>query len=117
MDFPLKITDEALIKLIHAKETDEELTDNHFVRIACQGSNCAGVSLELYFDDEKDDTDWAQQFGIDTAAIEIVVDAMTQPYLENVSLTYESTDLLEGFRFVGVETSKKCCACGKNTCC
>jgi iron-sulfur cluster assembly accessory protein len=100
-----KLTDAAAAK---AKALlDQEGRDDLALRIAVQPGGCSGLRYQLFFDERSLDGDVVAGFD----GVEVVVDRMSAPYLENASIDFADTIEKQGFTIDNPNATGSC-ACG-----
>lgn len=113
-EFPLEVTDKAIRKAIDVRQSDSELGNNFNIRVSCKGGSCAGISFNIDFDDEIEDSDWVKEFSVEDETIKVLVDTFSAPYLEGVVVDFVKNGLSEGFTFTGGDHIKRRCGCGNS---
>ena len=95
----IELTDQAIIKLIERKVDS--------VRVGITGGGCAG--FEYIFDsvDAKDVNDIVVDFG----KLQFVIDKMSLPYINGMTLDYIKEGLNEVFKFINPKEQSSC-GCG-----
>ena len=103
MDNILEITDEAIVKLLVKKEKEHF----NYIRLGITGGGCAG--FEYIFDsvDAKDVNDIVIDFG----KLQFVIDKMSLPYINGMTLDYIKEGLNEVFKFINPKEQSSC-GCG-----
>ncbi len=103
MENILEITDEAILKLLEKKEKEQF----NYIRLGITGGGCAG--FEYIFDSvsDKDDNDIVIDFG----KLEFVVDKVSLPYINGMTLDYVKEGLNEVFKFINPKEQSSC-GCG-----
>ena len=103
MENILEITDEAILKLLEKKEKEHF----NYIRLGITGGGCAG--FEYIFDsvNDKDDNDIVVDFG----KLEFVVDKVSLPYINGMTLDYVKEGLNEVFKFINPKEQSSC-GCG-----
>ena len=103
MDNILEITDEAIVKLLEKKEKEHF----NYIRLGITGGGCAG--FEYIFDsvDTKDVNDIVIDFG----KLQFVIDKMSLPYINGMTLDYIKEGLNEVFKFINPKEQSSC-GCG-----
>jgi iron-sulfur cluster assembly accessory protein len=86
---------------------EQEGRDDLRLRVAVQPGGCSGLIYQLYFDERLLDGDSTRDFD----GVEVVVDAMSVPYLEGASIDFEDTIQKQGFTIDNPNASGSC-ACG-----
>ena len=103
----ITITENATIKLkdILAEENNPDLK----LRIFVQGGGCSGMSYGFTLDEMSNDDD----FTLDEAGVQILVDSMSMQYLTGASIDYK--DDLTGSNFViNNPNATTTCGCGSS---
>lgn len=105
MNFPLKVTDEAINKAYEllVREGREDL----FLRISVNAGGCSGLMTNISFTNLVSDNDLIEDFG----EIEVVVDPMSVPFLQGATVEYHDTLERSGFS-VNNPNAEGSCACG-----
>jgi iron-sulfur cluster assembly accessory protein len=103
MENILEITDEAILKLLEKKEKEQF----NYIRLGITGGGCAG--FEYIFDSvsDKDDNDIVVDFG----KLQFVVDRVSLPYINGMTLDYVKEGLNEIFKFKNPKEQSSC-GCG-----
>ena len=103
MENILEITDEAIVKLLEKKEKEHF----NYIRLGITGGGCAG--FEYIFDsvNDKDDNDIVVDFG----KLQFVVDRVSLPYINGMTLDYVKEGLNEIFKFKNPKEQSSC-GCG-----
>lgn len=113
--FPLTLTQLALETAWSARSGDPTLSERAFLRVAVKGGGCSGFFHELTFDDQFDgEDDIKKSFSVNDNTLVIVVDTFSAMYLKGVTIDYIKTDFTEGFKFIGGDSVKSTCGCGKS---
>jgi iron-sulfur cluster assembly accessory protein len=112
MNFPIKITELALQKMLAARKADLLLTEAHALRVSCKGGGCAGFQYSLDFEDTIDETDACHTFAVGEDNMIVVVDEISVIYLKDLEIDYVQGEYNEGFKFNGIV--KNTCGCGKS---
>jgi iron-sulfur cluster assembly protein len=79
------------------------------LRVAVVGGGCSGFSYHMAFENQENPTDNVYEFD----GIKILVDQMSDMYLENVSIDYVETLEGAGFKFNNPNV-KNTCGCGSS---
>lgn len=85
----------------------QEGRDDLRLRIAVQPGGCSGLIYQLYFDERELENDAVVSFD----GVEVVVDAMSVPYLDGASIDFEDTIQKQGFT-IDNPNAQGSCACG-----
>lgn len=103
MDNILEITDDAIVKLLEKKEKE----NFNYIRLGITGGGCAG--FEYIFDSvsNKDENDIVVDFG----KLQFVVDRVSLPYINGMTLDYVKEGLNEIFKFKNPKETSSC-GCG-----
>ena len=103
MDNILEITDDAIVKLLEKKQKE----NFNYIRLGITGGGCAG--FEYIFDSvsNKDDNDIVIDFG----KLQFVVDKISLPYINGMTLDYVKEGLNEIFKFINPKEQSSC-GCG-----
>ena len=103
MDNILEITDDAIVKLLEKKQKE----NFNYIRLGITGGGCAG--FEYIFDsvDTKDVNDIVIDFG----KLQFVIDKMSLPYINGMTLDYVKEGLNEIFKFINPKEQSSC-GCG-----
>lgn len=89
---------------------EQEGRDDLRLRIAVQPGGCSGLIYQLYFDERLLDGDAVEKFA---PGVEVVVDKMSNPYLEGASIDYADTIERQGFT-IDNPNAVGSCACGQS---
>jgi iron-sulfur cluster assembly accessory protein len=92
------------VKSLLVQEGREDLR----LRLAVQPGGCSGLIYQLYFDERMLDGDGVVEFG---DGVEVVVDKMSQPYLDGATIDFEDTIQKQGFT-IDNPNAQGSCACG-----
>ena len=95
----LEVTNTAIQKLLEKKV--------EYVRLGVTGGGCAG--FEYVFKDAIIPTD--DDLVIDYGKFQFVIDSLSQPYLDGMTLDYVEEGLNEYFKFINPK-EKSSCGCG-----
>lgn len=93
----------AKVKSLLAQEGRDDLR----LRVAVQPGGCSGLIYQLYFDERLLDGDATMDFD----GVEVVVDEMSQPYLEGSTVDFEDSISKQGFT-IDNPNAQGSCACG-----
>ena len=99
----IEITNEAIQKLLQKKEEERF----NYIRLGITGGGCAG--FEYIFDSAscKDDNDIEIDFG----EIKFIIDKLSVPYINGMTLDYQKEGLNEVFKFINPKEEASC-GCG-----
>lgn len=101
------LTDAAAAKVKSLLE--QEGRDDLRLRVAVQPGGCSGLIYQVYFDDRLLDGDALRDFG----GVEVVVDAMSVPYLAGSTIDFADSIERQGFT-IDNPNAKNTCACGES---
>lgn len=84
-------------------------SDNKYIRISVKGGGCAGLSyvLDVAECPEEDDFTW------ESGGVRFLLDELSRPYLEGMTIDYENGLQKSGFQFVN-DKVKRTCGCGSS---
>lgn len=85
----------------------QEGRDDLRLRIAVQPGGCSGLIYQLYFDERQLEQDAVMDFD----GVEVIVDAMSAPYLAGATIDFEDTIQKQGFS-IDNPSATGSCACG-----
>lgn len=80
------------------------------LRVKVVGGGCAGFSYDLFFDD-KEPSDTDETFNCE--GVVLVVDPLSNQYLDNTTIDYVDGPLQSGFKFLNPNV-KSTCGCGSS---
>ena len=86
---------------------EQEGRDDLRLRVGVQPGGCSGLIYQLYFDERTLDGDLVRDFD----GVEVVVDRMSAPYLEDASIDFADTIEKQGFTIDNPNAGSSC-ACG-----
>ena len=90
----------------------QEGRDDLRLRVAVQPGGCSGLIYQLYFDERLLDGDAVVEFPApDGASVEVVVDKMSVPYLDDSAIDFEDSIEKQGFT-IDNPNAQGSCACG-----
>lgn len=101
----VKLTDFAIEKV--KSLLSQEGRDDLRLRVSVQPGGCSGLIYQLFFDEQIEEADAVVDFG----GVEVVVDAMSVPYLDGASIDFEDTIQKQGFT-IDNPNADGSCACG-----
>jgi len=101
----VKLTDVAANKVRTLLEAEGR--DDLRLRVAVQPGGCSGLIYQLFFDEMLEESDAVADFD----GVEVVVDAMSVPYLDGAEIDFEDTIQKQGFTIDNPNASGSC-ACG-----
>jgi iron-sulfur cluster assembly accessory protein len=101
----VSLTDNAAQKIRNLLE--QEGRDDLRLRVAVQPGGCSGLIYQLFFDDRIMADDIIEDF----YGVEVIIDKMSQPYLEGVTVDFADTIEKQGFT-IDNPNAEGSCACG-----
>ena len=99
----LELTDEAIVKLLEAKERDRF----NYIRLGITGGGCAG--FEYIFDSVKEKS--PEDIVVDFGKLQFVIDKISVPYINGMTLDWRKEGLNEVFKFINPKEQSSC-GCG-----
>jgi len=105
----IKVTPQARDQVVQMMNSDGVNTETHFVRVGVKSGGCSGLSYELNFDDNLNDTDKV----FEDNNIRIVVDKKSFLYLVGTTLEYSGGLNGKGFVFNNPNANRTC-GCGES---
>ena len=84
-----------------------EVENAPYFRVRVDGGGCSGFQYKFDFDTQKQNDD----FEINTLGVKILVDDISQPFLENAELDYVE-ELLGSFFRINNPNATASCGCG-----
>ena len=105
----IKVTPQARDQVVQMMNNDGVNTKTHFVRVGVKSGGCSGLSYELNFDNNLNDTDKV----FEDKDIRIVVDKKSFLYLIGTTLEYSGGLNGKGFIFKNPNASRTC-GCGES---
>lgn len=103
----LYITEKAANKI--REISDDEGIGYYIVRVKVLGGGCAGMTHDLFFDDQINEMDEITEFD----GIKVIVDALSFQYLDEATVDYAETDFERGFKIKSPNIKSEC-GCGKS---
>jgi iron-sulfur cluster assembly accessory protein len=100
-------TESAVRKLKELKEA--ESSDDSFLRMGVKPGGCSGLSYEMFFDTEKSENDFTEQYG----EVSIVVDNQSVDHIRGATLDYKEGLMETGFSIDNPNVSRTC-GCGNS---
>lgn len=79
------------------------------LRLVISGGGCSGLQYGMKLEAEKDEDDWI----LDVDGIKLLVDPMTMPMIDNVTVDFVDTLTHTGFKFDNPNASAQC-SCGQS---
>ncbi len=108
MQSDVTISDKAADEIGKIKK-ENNIPENHFLRIGVKGGGCSGLSYMLAFEEEKRNGDIL----IEHKGVQVIVDERSLMYLQGTVLDY--TDGLNGRGFVfNNPAATRTCGCGSS---
>ena len=86
---------------------EQEGRDDLRLRVAVQPGGCSGLIYQLYFDERFLDGDATRDFD----GVEVIVDKMSQPYLDGAEIDFADSIEKQGFT-IDNPNAQSSCACG-----
>ena len=108
MNEGLTITENAKIKINNLLGADD-MTPQHFVRVAVKAGGCSGLSYDLSFDEELKDGDEI----FENKGVKIVCDIRSLLYLMGTILDFSDGINGKGFQFINPNATRTC-GCGES---
>lgn len=104
---PITITDNACKAFLENLQSDG--SESKYIRIAVKGGGCNGLKyvLDLTEKPAEDDIEWEQ------GGVRFVLDELSRPYLEGMTIDYNSGLQNSGFQFLNDKVSRTC-GCGSS---
>ena len=103
----VQLTETAISKVREILDTQEPKPAG--LRIAVVGGGCSGFSYHMAFENSENPTDNIYEFD----GLKVLVDQMSEMYLEGVSIDYIETLEGAGFKFNNPNV-KSTCGCGSS---
>jgi len=104
----ISVSDKA-VKQIKRIKSENDLPENHGLRISVKGGGCSGLTYNLGFDEKQNDADMV----IEKDGVKLFVDGKSLFYLNGTELDF--SDGLNGRGFVfNNPNAKKTCGCGES---
>jgi iron-sulfur cluster assembly accessory protein len=103
----LQLTDKAVSKVKELMAADGK--DGYGLRVAVQGGGCSGFQYGLTFDKGERPNDQVLEFG----GLKVFVDAMSNMYLDDVSIDYVESLNGSGFKIENPRAAGTC-GCGQS---
>ena len=100
-------TDSAVKKLKELKVA--ESAEGSFLRMGVKPGGCSGLSYEMFFDTEKYDNDFTEEYG----EVSIVVDGQSVDHIRGATLDYKEGLMETGFTIDNPNVSRTC-GCGNS---
>jgi iron-sulfur cluster assembly accessory protein len=86
-----------------------ESRDDLMLRVAVSPGGCSGLIYDLFFDSRISEDDSIEEY----EGVEVVVDAMSTPYIEGSTIDYTDTIERQGFTLDNPNAADSC-ACGSS---
>ena len=103
----ITLTDQATFKVRELIEQEDE--QDLALRVAVRPGGCSGFSYEMYFDTERTDDDFEQDFG----DVRVVIDQSSAQLLEGATLDYKDGLNEAGFS-INNPNAERTCGCGQS---
>jgi len=88
---------------------EAESTDSSFLRMGVKPGGCSGLSYEMFFDTEKSENDFTEEYG----EVSIVVDNQSVDHIRGATLDYKEGLMETGFSIDNPNVSRTC-GCGNS---
>ena len=82
---------------------------HYTIRVKVIGGGCAGMTNDIYFDDQISDTDEVSELD----GVKVVADFLSFQYLDGTVIDFIETDMGGGFKFLNPNV-KGSCGCGSS---
>lgn len=105
----IKVSETAKQKLISLMAEEGYNTDDHFVRVGVKSGGCSGLSYDLNFDQNNQDTDKI----FEDNGVKIAVNKSSFLYLVGTTLEYSGGLNGKGFVFNN-PNAQRTCGCGES---
>ncbi|SHE71458.1 iron-sulfur cluster assembly protein [Psychroflexus salarius] len=105
----IKVSESAKQKLISLMAEEGYNTDDHFVRVGVKSGGCSGLSYDLNFDQNNQDTDKI----FEDNGVKIAVNKSSFLYLVGTTLEYSGGLNGKGFVFNN-PNAQRTCGCGES---
>lgn len=79
------------------------------LRLTISGGGCSGLQYGMKLETEKAEDDWE----LEVEGVKVLVDAMTMPMIDNVTVDFIDTLTHTGFKFDNPNASSQC-SCGSS---
>ena len=79
------------------------------LRLVVSGGGCSGLQYGMKLEAEKAEDDWE----LEIEGVKLLVDPMTMPMIDNVTVDFVDTLTHTGFKFANPNATAKC-ACGSS---
>lgn len=99
----IELTDEAIVKLLEKKEKE----NFKYIRLGITGGGCAG--FEYVFDSTTSKN--VDDIEVDFGKIHFLIDKLSVPYINGMTLDYRKEGLNEVFKFINPKEEASC-GCG-----
>ena len=99
----IELTDEAIVKLLEKQEKE----NFKYIRLGITGGGCVG--FEYVFDSTTSKN--ADDIEIDFGKIQFLIDRLSVPYINGMTLDYRKEGLNEVFKFINPKEEASC-GCG-----
>jgi len=105
----INVSDIAKKKVVELMDEDGLNPDIHFVRVGVKSGGCSGLSYELKFDKEKQETDKL----FESNGVKLIVDIKSFLYIAGTTLEYSGGLNGTGFVFNN-PNAERTCGCGES---
>lgn len=103
----LQITDNAVAKVKSLLQSESK--DGFGLRVAVQGGGCSGFQYGMTWENERRDNDTVLDFN----GLQVYLDAMSQLYLDDVTIDYVDGLAASGFKIENPKATGTC-GCGSS---
>jgi iron-sulfur cluster assembly protein len=79
------------------------------LRLTISGGGCSGLQYGMKLENEKAEDDWE----LEVEGVKVLVDAMTMPMIDNVTVDFVDTLTHTGFKF-DIPNASAQCSCGSS---
>ena len=104
----IKVTEKAKERIIQLR-AEENMSEEHNIRVSVKGGGCSGLMYDLDFDDTLKDEDQVYE----DQGIKILVDKRSLLYLLGTTLDFSDGLNGKGFQFINPNASRTC-GCGES---
>ena len=103
----INLTEKAAVKI--KQISDDDSLGHYVVRIKTIGGGCAGMTNDMFYDDQISETDEISELD----GVKIICDFLSFQYLDGTTIDYLDHDMGGGFKFLNPNV-KSSCGCGKS---
>lgn len=107
MNALITVTESACKAFLDNLKSDN--SESKYIRVAVKGGGCSGLTYTLDVSDRVEDDDYTWE----ASSVKFVLDEMSKPYLEGMTIDFNSGLIDSGFRFLNPKASKSC-GCNKS---